>query len=309
MSEAQEQYLNAEGMVEQLNALVEELESYPDAKIREKTLDLVQIILALHREALRRVLASLDSLPEREQILSRIAGDDVTRTILLIHGLLPTDLQTRVAVALDELRSDLLLQGCDVELLAVENGHARMRLIRNGRGAPPISDLKLEIEKALIEAAPELLGIEIEGVAEQIEATAKAAAILGSMISKGNGAAQPAKLVQIKREKPIEKHEGKWISVIRSLTFGENQFKIINYDDIDLLICKTDGDFYAFRNRCALGNHPLDDATFENPMLICACHSYHYNLRRKGVCVEKPDVKLESLPLKIEDDKVKVGLS
>jgi nitrite reductase/ring-hydroxylating ferredoxin subunit/Fe-S cluster biogenesis protein NfuA len=309
MSEAQEQYLNAEGMVEQLNALVEQIESYPDAKIREKTLDLVQIILALHREALRRVLTSFDSLPEREQILSRIAGDDVARTILLIHGLLPTDLQTRVAVALDELRPQLLLQGCDVELLTVENGNARMRLMRNGRGAPPISDLKLEIEKALIEAAPELLGIEIEGVSEQIEATAKAAAILGSMLPKGNGASQPAKLVQIKREKPIEKHDGKWISVIRSLTFEEGEFKIINYADIDLLICKTGGDFYAFRNSCALENRPLDDATFENPMLVCACHGYHYNLRRKGVCAEKPDLRLESLPLKIEDDKVKVGLS
>ncbi|MBA3634522.1 MAG: hypothetical protein H0W58_17210, partial [Acidobacteria bacterium] len=50
MSEVQEQYLNAEGMVEQLNLLVEQIESYPDAKIREQTLDLVQIILALHRE-------------------------------------------------------------------------------------------------------------------------------------------------------------------------------------------------------------------------------------------------------------------
>ncbi len=308
MSEVQEQYLNAEGMVEQLNALVEQIESYPDAKIREKTLDLVQIILALHREALRRVLTSLDSLPEREEILSRIAGDDVTRTILLIHGLLPTDLRTRVAVALDELRPELLLQGCDVELLTVENGNARMRLMRNGRGAPPISDLKLEIEKAMIKAAPELLGIEIEGVAEQIEATAKAAAILGSMLPKGNGASQPANLVQIKREKPIEKHDGKWISVIRSLTFEENQFKIIHYADIDLLICRTNGDFYAFRNSCALENHPLDDAAFESPMLICACHGYHYDLRRKGVCVEKPDLRLESLPLKIEDDKVKVGL-
>ncbi|MCA1622620.1 MAG: NifU family protein [Acidobacteria bacterium] len=162
MSEVQEQYLNAEGMVEQLNTLVEEIESYPDAKIREKTLDLVQIILALHREALRRVLTSFDSLPEKEQMLSRIAADDVVRAILLIHGLLPNDLQTRVAIAIDELRPFLIAQGGDVELLGVNDGRARMRLVRNGQGAPPISTLKLEIEKALIEAAPELLGIEID---------------------------------------------------------------------------------------------------------------------------------------------------
>ncbi len=308
MSEVQEQYLNAEGMVEQLNTLVEQIESYPDAKIREKTLDLVQIILALHREALRRVLTSFDSLPEKEQMLSRIAADDVVRAILLIHGLLPNDLQTRVAVAIDELRPFLISQGGDVELLGVNEGHAQMRLMRNGQGAPPISALKLEIEKALIEAAPELLGIEIEGVAEQIEATAKAAAILGSMLPKKNIEPQPAKLIQIKRTNPVVNHNGKWVSVIRSLTFEEGAFKIINYADVNILVCKTGGEFYAFRNRCALENHPLDDATFKSPMLVCACHGYHYDLRRKGRCFEKPDLKLASLPVKIEDDKVKVAL-
>lgn len=308
MSEVQEQYLNAEGMVEQLNLLVEQIESYPDAKIREKTLDLVQIILALHREALRRVLTSFDSLPEKEQILSRIAADDIVRAILLIHGLLPNDLQTRVAVAIDELRPFLISQGADVELLGVENGLARVRLIRNGQGAPPISALKLEIEKILIEAAPELLGIEIEGVAEQIEATAKAAAILGSMIAGQNGNAQPPKLVQIKRAKSVENHRGKWISVIRSLGFEEGEFRIVNYADLNLLVCKISGEFYAFRNACAVENRPLDDAVFESPMLVCSCHGYHYDLRRRGACIEEADLRLESLPVKIEDDKVKVAL-
>lgn len=307
MSEVQEQYLNAEGMVEQLNLLVEQIESYPDAKIREKTLDLVQIILALHREALRRVLTSFDSLPKKEQMLSQIAADDVVRAILLIHGLLPNDLQTRVAVAIDELRPFLISQGGDVELLGIENGHARMRLIRNGQGAPPISTLKLEIEKALIEAAPELLGIEIEGVAEQIEATERAAAILGSMLPQKNNAPPPANLVQIKRTNPVANHDGKWISVIRSLTFEEGAFKIINHADVNILVCKTDGDFYAFHNRCALENRALDDATFESPMLVCACHGYHYDVRRKGRCVENSEIKLEFLPVKIEDDKVKVA--
>jgi len=308
MREVEDEKLNAEGMVEQLNTLVVEIESYPDAKIRDKTLDLVQIILALHREALRRILTSFDSLPEKEEILACVAADDVTRSILHIHGLLPTDLRTRVISALDEFRPYLISQGCDVELLTVENGIANMRLIRSGKGAPPISTLTMEIEKALIEAAPELLGIEIEGIAEQIEATAKAAAYLGSLLPGKNGASKPANLVQIKREKPVEKHEGKWVSVVRSLTFEENSFKIINYADIDVLVSNIDGDFQAFRNSCAVENQPLDDAVFETPMLVCSCHGYHYDLGRRGKCVEVADARLESLPLKIEDGKVKIAI-
>ena len=299
---------DAEEIVEQLNALVEELENYPDSAVREKTLDLVQMILALHGEVLHRVLRTLDSFPQREQLLSQVINDEVVRAVLIIHGLAPDDLQTRVAAAVENLRPYLISQGCDVKLLTVENGRARMRLMRSGQGAPPILALKSEIENALAEAAPDLLGIEIEGVAEQIEATAKAAELLGSMISSKNGNSQPPKLVQIKRAKPAENRGGKWISVVRALGFGEGDLKIINYADVNLLVCKTDGDFYAYRNLCAAGGNPLDDATFESPMLVCSCHGYHYNLLRRGVCVENPNVRLESLPVKIEDDKVKVAL-
>ncbi len=309
MSEVDEQERNAEGMVKKLNALVEELEAYPDAEIREKTLDLVQIILALHREALRRLVATLDSLPEKEQILSRITGDDVIHTILLIHGLSPADLQTRVAEVVNELRPFLISQGCDVELLGVDNGRARMRLMRSGQGAPPISALKSEIEKALAEVVPDLSGIEIEGMSELLDATAKAAAMLGAMLPARNESPPPTKLVQIKRASPDKPdHNGKWVSVIRSLGFDEGGFKIVNYADVNLLVCKVNGDFHAFHNSCAAESRALDDAVFDSPMLVCSCHGYQYDLRRQGVCIERPELRLESLPLKIEDDKVKVAL-
>lgn len=298
---------DAVAMVEHLNALVEDLEQHADAEVREKALDVMQIILELHGEVLRRILSTLDSLPEKEQLLARIMGDEVVSAILLIHGLLPVDLQTRVAVALDKIHLDLLAQGCDVELLSIDGGRARLRLMRSGKGAPPIATLKSEVEKTLIEAVPDLIGIDIEGVAEQIEATAKAAALLSSMLPARSEAPQSAKLVQIKRPRSNQQTaDGIWVSVLRSIGFEEGQLKIVNYEDINVLICKIDGDFYAYRNACAAGGRQLDDALFESPVLSCSCHGYGYDLRRRGVCVEKPELRLESLPLKIEDDKVKV---
>jgi hypothetical protein len=44
---------------------------------------------------------------------------------------------------------------------------------------------------------------------------------------------------------------------------------------INLLICKLDGEFYAYHNACpAESGHALDDALFEPPMLTCSCHGY-----------------------------------
>ncbi len=311
MSEVPAQERDAEELLGQLGALVEELERYPDTEVREKAFDLVQIILKLHGEALRRMLTTFDSLPLKEQVHARMSADEVIRAILLIHGLLPAELGTRVANAIDELRPFLLSQGCDVKLLGVDGGRALLRLMRSGKGAPPVAALKLEIEKALDVAAPDLLGIEIEGVAEQVEATARAAALLGSIIAPARSESAPAMLVQIKRPRPVAANVGgTWVSVVRALGFEDGQFKVINYAEINLLVCKLDGEFYAYRNSCAAEQEgrPLDDALFDSPVLTCTCHGYSYNLRGGGACVERPELRLQSLPLKVEDDKVKVAL-
>jgi nitrite reductase/ring-hydroxylating ferredoxin subunit/Fe-S cluster biogenesis protein NfuA len=310
MDEVSVEEQDAEELLGELGALVEELEQYPDTEMREKALDIVQIILTLHGEALRRMLATFESLPMKSEIYARLLGDEVIRALLTVHDLLPEELETRVAKAVEELRPFLISQGCDVKLLGVNEGRALLRLMRSGKGAPPVAALKLEIEKVLDVAAPDLLGIDIEGVAEQVEATAKAAALLGAMIAPPRSEAQPAKLVQIKRPRPDTTNvSGTWVPVVRALGFEDGQFKVVSYAEINLLVCKLDGEFYAYRNACAADEgRTLDDALFDSPMLTCTCHGYNYDLRRRGACVEKPELRLQSLPSKVEDDKVKVAL-
>ena len=313
MNEAEVHEYDAEELLGQLGALVGELEQYPDTGAREKALDLVQIILKLHGEALRRILTTFESLPMKSEVYSRMLGDEVIRAILTVHDLLPEELGSRVAKAVGQLRPFLISQGCDVKLLGVEGGRARLRLMRSGKGAPPVAALKLEIEKVLDVAAPDLLGIDIEGVAEQVEATAKAAALLGAMIAPPRGGeTAPAKLVQIKRARPDTTNvSGTWVSVVRALGFEEGQFKVVNYAEINVLICKLDGEFYAYRNSCPAERQgrPLDDASFDGRVLTCACHGHGYNLGRGGACVERPGLRLQALPSKVEEDKVKVALS
>src|SRR5919199_5609653 len=139
MSGGEVQERDAERLVAELNALVVELEEYPDTEVRAKALDLVQLILELYGEALRRILTTLDSMPLKDQMLSRLVGDEVVRAILLIHGLLPVGLHARVAAALEHLRPYLISQGCDVELVGLDGGRALIRLIRKGSGAPPLA--------------------------------------------------------------------------------------------------------------------------------------------------------------------------
>ena len=116
-------------------------------------------VLELHGEGLERMLAALD-----DDARARLADDGVVGSLLLIHGLHPVPLEERVHEALDEVRPYMESHGGNVELLGVEDGVARLRLMGSCDGcAASSSTLELAVEKALEETAPDLLGMEVEG--------------------------------------------------------------------------------------------------------------------------------------------------
>ena len=123
--------------------------------------ELVQALVDLYGEGLRRVVA------RDPDAAVALADDELVAHLLLLHGLHPVPLGARVQAALDEVRPYLASHGGDVELLGVEDGVARLRLQGTCNGCPSsTATLRLAIEDALHKAAPELEGIEAEGVAE-----------------------------------------------------------------------------------------------------------------------------------------------
>ena len=85
--------------------------------------------------------------------------------MFLLHGLHPIDIETRVARALVEARPYFKSHGCNVELVKIENGVAFVRLegSDNGRHTSTIT-LQQTIEEAIYNAAPDLDGLQVEGI-------------------------------------------------------------------------------------------------------------------------------------------------
>ncbi len=152
---------------ERVDALVRELEEHPDAEAREKALELLRTVLNLYGEVLRRILRIVQSRPPGEQVVGQLIvrqmmEDPAISSALMIHGLYPVELKVRVATALDQVRPYLHSHGGDAQLLEVENGVAKVRLVRPRHdGSSSIVPMRLPIEKALLEAAPDLSGIEV----------------------------------------------------------------------------------------------------------------------------------------------------
>jgi len=121
-------------------------------------LDAVQGLVELYGEALRRVV-------ELGTVTQELVGDELLSHLLLLHDLHPVDVETRVAQALEEVRPYLGSHGGDVELIGVEDGLARVRLNGTCDGcASSVVTLKHSIEGAILRAAPELEGVEAEGL-------------------------------------------------------------------------------------------------------------------------------------------------
>jgi Fe-S cluster biogenesis protein NfuA len=122
----------------------------------ERATEAVQALVELYGEALARFVAGAD--PTQDELLSHL---------LLVHDLHPVDVETRVRQALDDVRPYLGSHGGDVELVAVEEGVARVRLGGTCNGCPSSTvTLRNAIEEAIMRAAPELEGVDAEGVTE-----------------------------------------------------------------------------------------------------------------------------------------------
>jgi len=278
-------------LAEHLGLLIQELEQDPDAD--SHVTELLHHTLTFYGEALKRILDLIQSNPTGEMILAQISADELISTVLLIHDLFPVDLETRVQAALDRVRPHLNAHGGDVELLSLEEGVAKLRLIGSGHDFDSsLAAMQLHLRQALMEAAPDLLGIEVEGVFKPQPLTPKV-----------------GKLVQITKPKPNSKPASRaWTEVARVEEIPPGRMKAVEIDRTNLLLCNVGEHIYAYRNVCAHQQLPLDKGLLRGSVLTCPWHGYQYDVQQAGACLTDPQLHLDPIPLIVEDGLIKVRI-
>src|SRR5829696_5396236 len=154
--------------VARMETLLEEIEALKDPNARSKAAEVVGVLLDLYGDCLARMMEVVARGEERERNFEAFAQDELISHLLLLHGLHPLDVETRVVGALEEVRPYLQSHGGNVELLGIEGGVVRMRMEGSCDGCPSSAmTLKLAIEDAVLKAAPDLEGVEAEGIPEE----------------------------------------------------------------------------------------------------------------------------------------------
>jgi len=279
--------LTSEQLIERVQELTAQLEEVQDFQARALADELVSSVIQLYGEGLERIFAVLED-PALGDVRQRLVDDGVVASLLLIHVLYPVDLETRVLEALESVRPYMESHGGDVELLAVEDGVARMRLVGHCEGCPAsASTLELAIKKALEEAAPDLDGLEVEGV---LEAPASAFEL---PVVQSNGSAPPAAWTDLDGDPPSPGRTAP-MAVAGS----------------DVLVANVGGTILAYHNACGWCRSRLDAAPMTpSGTLTCPSCERRFELRRAGRSPDDDALQIAPVPLLRAEGRVRVAVA
>jgi len=264
------------------------------ATARERAEQLLHEVVELYGAGLTRIVALLD-----ESATVRLSADDLVASLLLVHGLHPQDVRTRVETALDSVRPYLGSHGGDVALLGVDGAVVRLELAGSCRTCPSSSvTLELAVEEAVRAAAPEI---------ETIEVAAAATDSIASVFSSDS---------LFTRVRDASPRTGSWIAVpeLAGLSPGEvGGFAIAGQA---VLACRIGEDLYVYRDHCPACDNSLSGAVLHRRMgfpvgdavLRCPACLAHYDAVHAGAQVDGPE-HLEPLPVLVRDGELSVAIA
>jgi Fe-S cluster biogenesis protein NfuA len=151
--------------IQRIATVLEQLESTSDPNTRALAKELLESLMALHGAGLERILELASNSGEAGETVIRQCGrDELVSSLLLLYGLHPDDLRTRVTRALEKSRGYLESHGAKADLTSLtEEGVISLRLHvkSNGCGSSAAS-VKSALQAAIEDAAPDAASILVE---------------------------------------------------------------------------------------------------------------------------------------------------
>jgi Fe-S cluster biogenesis protein NfuA len=159
---------NLRAVGDRIEQLLDELRAAADPRLYGQAEEMLGLVTELYGGGLARIV---EVVGESDPVtLDRLAHDELISSLLLVHGLHPDDLETRVIRALEGVRPMLAGHGGDVELLDIDAaaGAVHLNLLGSCHGCPSSTvTLRMAVETAIAEAAPEIIIIDVEQPTEE----------------------------------------------------------------------------------------------------------------------------------------------
>lgn len=300
-------------LVQRIQELQERMEATGDSATREVADQLVTAVVQMYGAGLERIVDLLAGAGSDERrIADALAEDELVATLLLIHDLHPVPLEDRVRAAFDSVRPYMESHGGNVELLSLQGGIATIHL----RGS--CSDcsasavtLELAIKQALEEAAPDLEGLEVLGVAAQVVGPHPPGLpmVSGSVASAPTGMELPVVMAGPGGAGASGLAQPSWVEVQSVAGLADGALAAVSVAGSDLVVANVDGTLLAYRDRCAGCGAPMHEGLLSAGALACPECRRSFFLPRAGRSLDDEHVQLEPVPLLRDEGRVKVALT
>ncbi|MDX1623047.1 MAG: NifU family protein [Gemmatimonadota bacterium] len=305
-----------ERRIERLDAIVEALSEHSDEGVREGVGELVAGLRWLHAEGLGRMV---DLLAEDTERFRRALDDPRIGNLLLLYDLVTVDGQARAEEALDEMRPFLRSHGGEAEVLGVDEGVVRLRLLGACDGCPSSrATLRQGIERALAERLPGFRGMEVAGEGNGDAAEGSAGLDGPDRRRERAEHGEPVSFVPVERLVALEKRvrnepeeeppsgpareRETRAGSMDELTDGLHGFLA---DDYPILLVRSGGTIRAYQNTCPGSILPLHLGRVEGGVLACPWHGCRFDLAT-GARVGGDGPPLHRLEAEVVDGEVRV---
>ena len=271
--------MEPEQLIARVQELTGRLEHLEDAACRELAEELTGAVVQMYGAGLERIV----ELIQDEDTRGRLAADELVAGLLMIHDLYPVPLEERVVEALDTVRPYMESHGGNVELLGIEDGIVKLRLEGSCKSCRASSStLELAVQQALQQFAPDLLGMDVEGVMEEEDE----AGITGIALPMTNGSPGWHKLD---------------IDAPALLT-------ATNVDGTSLVVANVEGTLLAYRNECAGCGSELAGGALDSGALACPSCGRSYFLPQDWLSMDDDNLQLDPITLLREAEEIKLAL-
>lgn len=282
---------------ERIERLLEEIRASASPPCWRRVDELMRLVVELYGAGLGRILeivgaAARDADRGATGIPARLAADELVASLLLVHGLHPEDVPTRLGTALARVRPYLGSHGGDVEVVELDEraGAVLLRMTGSCDGCPSSAmTVRLAVESAIHELVPEIGRIEVEGVTAH---------------DNDHGAAS----VRADATPVSTDPAGSWVRIDRDALPGSPALASREVTGERIVLCRLDETLYAYRDGCAACGSALADGTLDGFLLGCPSCGQRFDVRRAGRALERPGVHLVPVPLLEDESGVRIAL-
>ena len=298
---------------DRIEALSARLASSGDASTRATAEDLVRLVMEFYGAGIERILNVVDeSGPDGRAIIDALGDDHLVAGLLVLHGLHPLDLETRIERAIEKVSPYMDSHGGGVTVAGIEGDVVRLQLQGSCEGCPSSAiTLRYALEKAILEAAPEIRAV------EAVEITAEAAPKLiqldrrgsdGHLADDGHDHDHGHGQTNAAPRRSVPAAASEWVDADGLLPLAAGRHAGIELRGTQVLVCAGDTELWAYRDACPNCHSPLASGRFAARVLTCAVCGHGYDVGLAGRQVGGGTLHLDPFPLLAEAGAVRIAI-